>query len=189
SVTHPGAKTLAYAYDQGDRLSSVLDSEGLTTSYNYSDRNELTAVTHDGQTVSYVHDLVGRTTVIHLPNGVDARKTFSERNQLLFKEYDKGSSPLLTLKYAFNQVGQRVVGEQIDPTGSQLHRYGYNDRRELVASSLDGPHGQHVGIEYALDQNDNVTNNNGIPFTSNAADQLTKAGVTSLSYNGAGQAT
>jgi len=146
-------------------------------------------VTHANQTVSYVHDLIGETTLANYPNGVQAQQAFSERNQLLFKTYLKGTSPLITLKYGFNQLGQRIVGEQIDSTGSTLHRYGYNSRRELVASSVDGPKNQHSGMAYSLDQNDNLINDNGTPFTSNAADQLTKAGSTSLGYNGAGQAT
>ena len=189
SVTRPGNKTLTYSYDLGDRLSSVLDPEGLTTTYSYSNRNELNSVTHANQTVSYVHDLIGETTLANYPNGVQAQQAFSERNQLLFKTYLKGTSPLITLKYGFNQLGQRIVGEQIDSTGSTLHRYGYNSRRELVASSVDGPKNQHSGMAYSLDQNDNLINDNGTPFTSNAADQLTKAGSTSLGYNGAGQAT
>ena len=90
-----------------------------------------------------------------------------------------------SVEYAFNQVGQRVVGEQIDATGSVLRRYCYNARRELTESTKDGPKKNH----YSLDQNDNITNNNGTTFKSNGADQLLQAGSTALSYNSAGQAS
>ena len=94
-----------------------------------------------------------------------------------------------SVEYAFNQVGQRVVGEQIDASGSTLRRYGYNDRRQLIASTKTGPRGQQTSASYQLDDNDNITKNNGTTFQSNGADQLTAAGSIALSYNSAGQAT
>ena len=189
TMTRPGNKVLRYNYDPGDRLFQVVDPEGSTTDYGYSDRDEVESVTHDGKTVRYQHDILGRTTLTKMPNGVEARRIFSERDQLIHQEYVKSSNPLLTLKYGFNQVGQRIVGEQIDAAGSILKRFSYNDRRQLTGSTKDGPRRQHSESHYALDDNDNITNNNGTTFHSNAADQLTTAGAASLSYNSAGQAT
>ncbi|MEI2652876.1 MAG: hypothetical protein V9G12_12150 [Microthrixaceae bacterium] len=188
-ITHPGNKTLKYHFDQGDRLFKMVDPEGAATEYGLSDRNELTSVSHDGQTVRYSHDLVGRTYRTEYPNGVTAQRTFSERNQLLFKSYSKGSSPLITLKYAFNQVGQRVVDEKIAANGSVLKRFEYNARRQLIGSTRRAPNGRVTTQDYKLDDNDNITNKDGQTFANNNADQLTQAGSIGLAYNSAGQAT
>ncbi len=183
SVTHPGNKTLTYGYDLGDRLASSTDPEQSATTFGYSDRNELITATHDSQTVNYQHDLVGRTTLTQYPNGVSAQRAFSERNQLLYKNYTKSSSPLITLKYGFNQVDQRVVDEKIDPTGSTVKRFGYDDRRELTSSTRTDPKGKTEAVSYTFDQNHNLLSENKTSFSSNVADQLKSGAGSTLSYN------
>ena len=188
SIARPGNKNLQFTFDAGDRLSQILDPEGVTTDYTYSDRDELNSVRHDGQSIHYQRDLLGRMVQTSYPNGVVERQTFDERNQLLLKQYDRGCNPLLTLKYAFNQLGQRLTDEQIAPDGTVLKHFLYNDRRELVSSSRKkGATTTHN--DYQTDQNYNRTKRNNDDFVSNAADQLLQAGPTALGYNGAGQTT
>ena len=187
SVNHPGNKALHYFYDNGDRLIGQSDAENVATTYGYSDRNELTSVSHDGQTVGYQHDLVGRTVTAQYPNGVTCQQSFSERNQLLYRNYTHGANPLMTLKYAFNQVGQRTVDERNDQTGTVLRRFRYNQRRELIHSERKTCKGESES-DYAFDQNHNLVRKNGQVFQSNAEDELIRADATTLAYNAAGQA-
>ena len=71
--------------------------------------------------------------------GRSTRKT--SRNSGTVQGFSSNSRA--SVEYGFNQVGQRVVGEQIDSAGSVLKRYTYNDRRELTGSTKDGPQRQH----------------------------------------------
>ena len=188
SIARPGNKNLQFTFDEGDRLSQVLDPEGVATSYLYTDRNELRSALRDGQNIRYQRDLLGRMVQTDFPNGVSERQTFDERNRLLWKQYQRGGNPLLTLKYAFNQLGQRLTDELIAPDGNVLKHFTYNDRRELVHSTRTKG-GQTTQNDYQTDQNYNRTQRNSDSFVSNAADQLLQAGAQALSYNAAGQAT
>lgn len=188
SIARPGNKNLEFRFDDGDRLTQILDPEGVGTDYAYTDRDELKAVTREGRRVNYQRDLLGRMVQTDYPNGVTERQVFSERNQLLLKRYDRGAQPLLTLKYAFNQLGQRLTDDLTAPDGNVLRHFIYNERRELVRSTRTRGN-QTTQNNYQTDQNYNRTQRNDDTFTSNAADQLLQAGGVNLAYNGSGQAT
>ncbi len=186
-ISRPGGKTLTYGFDAGDRMTSCSDSDGGQTQYSYTDRDELASVSRDGQTIRYQHDLVGRVTGVTYPNGVNCRHQFSERNQLLKREYLNGSNPLLTLKYSFNQVGQRILDERISPQGTIQKNFGYDSQRHLTHSKRT--QGRDVSYHsYCFDDNDNITQKDGVNFTVNSDDQLKRAGTIQLGYNAAGQA-
>ncbi len=178
-------------YNVGDHLVSTLDPENGLTEYRYHQGNQLVQARHNNQTCSYQYDILGRTTAMQLPNGVRAQQVFDERDRLLYRDYKRGSSPLVTLKYAYNQLGQRILDDRTMPDGNQLTRFSYNQRLELVKSVRDrggcGPDEVHT---YAYDLNHNWTRKDGVAYTNNLADQLLEvAGGGSLSYNGAGQTT
>ncbi|MFN8607450.1 MAG: RHS repeat-associated core domain-containing protein [Vulcanimicrobiota bacterium] len=190
-VTHPGNRSLTYGFDDGDRLISTLDPENVRTDYAYNQRNQLVRASHDGQTISYFYDLLGRAIGMVYPNGVRGQQVFDERDRLLYRDYRKGATPLVTLKYAYNQLGQRILDDRTMPTGNQLARFTYNQRLELTRSERDrggcGPTEVH---SYAYDLNHNITKKDGVSYTNNLADQLLSvAGQGSLTYNDAGQAT
>lgn len=187
SIARPGNKNLQFTFDAGDRISQVLDPEGVSTNYFYTDRDELKSVLRDGQNIGYQRDLLGRMVQTDYPNGVRERQTFDERNRLLWKQYQRGGNPLLTMKYAFNQLGQRLTDELIAPDGNVLKHFSYNDRRELVHSTRKKG-SQTTQNDYQTDQNYNRTKINNDNFVSNAADQLLQAGANALTYNAAGQA-
>jgi RHS repeat-associated protein len=189
-ITHPGNKSLTYGYDQGDRLISILDPESVLTEYSFNERNQLVQARHDNQTVSYSYDILGRATSIQLPNGVRGQQVFDERDRLLYRNYRRGNSPLVTLKYAYNQLGQRVLDDRTMPNGNQLARFTYNQRLELVKSKRErggcAPPEVHT---YAYDLNHNRIEADGVNYSNNLADQLLSVGAGgSLTYNDAGQA-
>ena len=189
-ITHPGNKAIVYGYDPGDRLVSTLDPENVLTEYTYNQRNQLVQARHDEQVVSYSHDLLGRATEIQLPNGVRGQQVFDERDRLLLRRYQKGCNPLITLKYAYNQLGQRVLDDRTMPDGHQLARFTYNQRLELIKSKRErggcAPPEVHT---YAYDLNHNRIEADGVNYSNNLADQLLSVGAGgSLTYNDAGQA-
>lgn len=186
-ISRPNGKTLTYNFDSGDRPTSVQDSDGGNTQYTFNDRNELTSVSRDGQTIRYLHDLVGRVTSVQYPNGMVCSNRFTERNQLLRRDYVSGSSPLMTLRYAFNQVGQRILDERVSAQGTVIRNFGYDSQRHLTNSKRVQGH-QVTGQTYEFDDNDNIVVKSGTNFSVNADDQLTRAGTVHLGYNPAGQA-
>ena len=188
-VTHPGNRSLSYGYDQGDRLISTLDPENVATVYSYNQRNQMVAATHDGQTMQYGYDLLGRSTEIQYPNGVRGTQAFDERDRLLYRDYRKGGTPLVTLKYAYNQLGQRILDDRTMPNGNQLASFTYNQRLELTRSERRSGCAPPEVHSYAYDLNHNWTRKDGVSYTNNLADQLLSAGSNPLTYNDAGQTT
>lgn len=191
-VTHPGNRSLTYGYDAGDRLISTIDPENVATSYSYNQRNELICAIHDGQTMNYGYDLLGRATDVQYPNGVRGTQIFDERDRLLYRDYRKGGTPLVTLKYAYNQLGQRILDDRTMPNGNQLASFTYNQRLELTRSERrrGGDCGPGEVHSYAYDLNHNITKKDGVSYTNNLADQLLAvASGGTLTYNDSGAAT
>ena len=189
-VTHPGNRSLTYGYDAGDRLISTLDPENVVTAYSYNQRNELVQATHDGQVMNYGYDLLGRATEIQYPNGVRGTQVFDERDRLLYRAYRKDATPLVTLKYAYNQLGQRILDDRTMPNGNQLASFRYNQRLELTRSDRSRGCNPPEVHSYAYDLNHNITKKDGVSYTNNLADQLLSvAGAGTLTYNDSGAAT
>ena len=188
-IVHPGNKSLTYGYDQGDRLISTLDPENVLTEYVYNQRNQLTQARHDGQQMAYGYDLLGRATNIQYPNGVRGTQVFDERDRLLYRDYRKGVTPLVTLKYAYNQLGQRVLDDRSMPNGNQVARFDYNQRLELIRSERNRGCAPPEVHSYAYDLNHNFTKKDNVSYTNNLADQLLNVGSGTLTYNDSGQAT
>ena len=188
-ITHPGNRSLTYGYDQGDRLTSTLDPENVLTEYVYNQRNQLTRARHDGQQMAYGYDLLGRATDVQYPNGVRGTQVFDERDRLLYRDYRKGGTPLVTLKYAFNQLGQRILDDRTMPNGNQVARFDYNQRLELVRSERNRGCAPPEVHSYAYDLNHNFIKKDGVSYTNNLADQLLNVGSGTLTYNDSGQTT
>ena len=193
SIFRSDGKGISYIYDFQDRLQAIRDHEGDVTEYQYNERNELKAAIHQGQTVAYSYDRVGRRISTQLPNGIRSTQSFDERNRLLYLNYQKGNNPVLTYKYGHNQLGQRIVEEKNSAEQTKLSRYCYNTRRELIQSDRKIGNSPTVVTKYQYDLNHNRTAKNQFVYTNALGDQLTAynapSGNTSLSYNAQGQAT
>ena len=98
----------------------------------------------------------------------------------------------MTLKYAYNQLGQRILDDRTMPNGNQLASFTYNQRLELTRSERrrGGGCGPGEVHSYAYDLNPNITKKDGVSYTNNLADQLLSvAGGGTLTYNDSGAAT
>jgi RHS repeat-associated protein len=192
SILRSDGKEIRYGYDSNDRLEQVLDQQGESTQYAYNERNEVTRAEHDGQTVSYQYDPVGRRIGSTLPNGIQCRQEFDERNRLLYLNYQKGARPVLTYKYGHNQLGQRIVEEKTSAEQCKLTRYCFNARRELIQSDRRVGNGCGVRTNYRYDLNHNRIGQNQYRYQHNAADQLLNypgpGTAATLAYNAQGQA-
>src|SRR5690606_27790292 len=61
SETLPNTDIRTYTYDDGRRLASRLDQQGVTTSYGYDNANRLTGrIYPDGKNDAFTYDLAGR---------------------------------------------------------------------------------------------------------------------------------
>ena len=191
SIFRSDGKGITYHYDLNDRLQSIEDNESETTAYQYNERNQVVSATHAGHTVGYGYDIVGRRVRTDLPNGIQCRKSFDERNRLIYMNYQKGANPVLTYKYGHNQLGQRIVEEKNSAQQCKLTHYCYNPRRELISSDRRIGN-QHKVTNYRYDLNHNRVAQNQYTYQHNSADQLTSfpgpGSSKALAYNGQGQA-
>ena len=140
--------------------------------------------------MNYGYDLLGKATEIQYPNGVRGTQIFDERDRLLYRAYRKGANPLVTLKYAYNQLGQRILDDRTMPNGNQLASFKYNQRLELTRSERRRGCAPPEVHSYAYELNHNITKKDGVSYTNNLADQLLAvAGGGTLTYNDSGAAT
>lgn len=180
---------ISYGYDDADRL-TTMTADGDVTQYSYDDRDRLVQATLDGQSVHYAFDQADRPTLMSFSNGVSCQQVFNERDGLLSKRYLRGGSPLFSVKYAYNQLGQRKLEEKKTSNWTKSTRYAYNKRRELSNSYRKVNRGCTIETSYGYDLNHNRIKKDETRYRSNANDQLTTVQRPSqtLAYNTAGQA-
>jgi RHS repeat-associated protein len=158
-----GSATTSFAYDLRDHLIRVVDAEGHTTSYTWSDRDLLTeevseysgATTHrydeagdrietlDARSVPrrFVHDALGRTTEVDLPGT-------SEDTHFL---YDLAGVPFARGRLGSVRRGSTAVDYRFDRFG-RLTREGalaYDYDRNARRTEISYPNG--VRAEYGFD--------------------------------------
>ncbi len=212
-VKDDGCPSAIYSYDNADRLTSVIDALGQTTSYGYDAAGNRTSVTNArGQTTSYAYDALNRLqsstgplsrvtsyqydAASNLTQRTDARglvtKYFPDAlNRLDLLEHWNGQTLVDSVDYTYDVVSRRT--QMIDPTGTTT--YGYDALSRPTSITFPGP--KTVSYQY-----DNVGNRSRITYpdtkyvdyTYDAAhnlatvtDWLTKQ--TTYTYDNAGQLT
>jgi RHS repeat-associated protein len=83
SVADRNANTTAYAYDGGNRLTSITDPAGLVTTLTYSG-NRLSAVTDPAsRTTMFIHDGAGNLTEVRFPDGSTRKFAYDARHRMI----------------------------------------------------------------------------------------------------------
>lgn len=82
SKSYDGRRVAAYTYDLGGNLVRLEDDTGVTT-YQYGDRNELTAVTYpDSPRIQLAYDPSGNVTNLVYPDGTVVNSTYDAFNRM-----------------------------------------------------------------------------------------------------------
>jgi RHS repeat-associated protein len=79
----------------------------VTYSYDAADR--LTGLSNGSESLAYAYDAANRRTSLTLPNGLQAQYSYDAASQLLALSYMNGTTPIGTLSYAYDPVGNRIA--------------------------------------------------------------------------------
>lgn len=184
--------TIAYSYDDGDRLTEAADSANGTVERTFDDFDHLLSEETATSTVSYEYDELGRRTLMAVPDQDDVEYTYDNANRLT--DIAQG---LTYVQIAHDAAGRR--SELTLPNG-MVQAYSYDNASRLVGIDYQQGGISVGGIEYAYDAAGRRTKTWGpdartvLPdslssATYDAANQVIARGVTSFSYDANGNLT
>ena len=232
-LTHkafPEGRTIDYQYDARGFLTNVTDSAQGTTRMAFDDRGHMTGITypdgkgftfeyttggrrtrrigHDGYTLNYDYDAVGRLhSLSNGTGGLLVLYSYDAAGRLVRE--DKGNGTFTT--YAYDPAGQTVALTNCAPNGTAqsffnyaydakgnrlamitaagVTSYGYDGINQLTSVSYPG--GRSVTYAYDAAGNRTVVGENGsnTVYTANALNQYTQAGGTTFGYDADGNLT
>jgi YD repeat-containing protein len=201
--TLPGPKVNSYFYDNASNLSAFEDAGGRVT-YVYDARNLLVTLTEPStRQISFVYDTDHRRTETRYPNGVTQYIGYDASNRIerIWSQRVPGGPILTDFTYCYRRpLNETCTGgpetdtglrqRVIDKAGNRtLYSYDVLGRLTLAeertsAGALLNSYG------YTYDANSNRTsqtvNGQTTTYDHNSADQLTRAGTTTLSYDANG---
>ncbi|MBI3940437.1 MAG: RHS repeat protein [Acidobacteria bacterium] len=144
--------------DDGGRISTMTLSPGKTVTYAYDKRNLLTSVADwAGGAIRFTYDDAGRLATISRPNGVATTYNYDTADRLTGIAESKGptSLSLITLtRDGAGQIKEAARSAPLDPAPVQGNRnQSYNDADQIVGYSYDamGRLGTGGGRSYRWD--------------------------------------
>jgi len=178
--------TIAYTYDNLDRLVSETTSQGTVSYsydavgrrttmsvtgqesvyYGYDNGGRLTQITKGTSTVAFSYDPADRITSMTLPNGVVTEFGYDAGSQLTSLIYRKGATALGSLSYEYDATGQiaKMGGTLAHANLSQsLGSASYDSANEMLTFGTQG---------LTYDANGNLTGNGVSTYTWDARNQL-----------------
>ena len=97
--------TVSYTYDAAGRRATMSVPGQPTTVYAYDAGNRLTSITRDDQVVTFGYDAANRRTSLALPNGVTVAYGYDSASQLTSVVYSAGATTLGDLQYSYDADG------------------------------------------------------------------------------------
>ncbi|MCU0826005.1 MAG: hypothetical protein MUE52_01015 [Tabrizicola sp.] len=152
--------TLTYTYDALDRRTSMSDSLGGTTAYDWDVESRLATLTAPwGTDWTFGYDGDGRRT--SLTSSTGRVTTYGYTNSLLTAlSHAQAGVTLTDLSYAYGEDGQlTAIIDNLDPARSEVYAYDALNRLLQVAQGLPvSQGGAPIPVEdYAYDQEGNRT--------------------------------
>lgn len=127
-VTHDFTYDLA-----GRKLTAVHD--GVTLSYNYDDLGRLESQSHNGsKTISYVYDAAANVTKITYPDGWEADFVYDGLNRVTAANDNNGSTPRTLATLSYDRRSRRQTLSYANGTAAS---YDYSARGNLTDQALN----------------------------------------------------
>lgn len=207
-----GTTTTTFAYNprnvitQGTKTSGILNTD--TTSYGYDPVGNLTSYQDAGGTVGYAFDAANNltkltdptnaaTTFQYDPDNHRTSTTFPNQTNIQ-KAYDKSgrttsiavngpTSQFINNTYSYTAANGSDSGMLQTERNAQYQTlyHHYDGMNRLTQVQIAGG----SAYNYAYDAAGNLTSYEGTGYTNNTAEQLTKSGSTTLSYDNQGNQT
>jgi len=190
--------TVAIAYDNRSRVSSVTDVFGKVVGYGYDANSNPTQLTIGGSTnANYQYDIINRLTQLSdgnnlaftfaydqtnklilrtAPNGVDTTYQYDGLDRLTRLKYAHGATTLEDFQYQFNAVNN--ITQMADGAGA--HNYTYDALDRLTAAT----HPSQPDESYTFDDLGNRTaSHQGSSYSYQPFNRLVGANGSSLGYD------
>lgn len=109
SVIASGGKAISYTYDAVGNRISMTDQSGGVTQYTYDELNRLVSLTApDGKVTNYSYDAVSNLVNMNLPNNTQVNYHFDNLNRLLNLTNKKNiGDKISSFNYSYNLSGMR----------------------------------------------------------------------------------
>ncbi|KAF1084282.1 tRNA nuclease WapA precursor [Sporotomaculum syntrophicum] len=116
-----------YTYDNSNRLKTMHNKLGGQTitqySYNYDNNGNITSVTENGQTTSYIYDVLNRLTGVQRPGGEQLSYQYDSRgNRTTASPNDSGLDGFIPGDFSYSNWDQLATFT----TGGQTSNYSYD---------------------------------------------------------------
>lgn len=119
-----------YGYDAANRRTLLkLDGSNLAT-YAFDNADRLTGITNssDGTTTSFAYDIADRLTSRAYPNGVTTTYDYDGMSRLMRLKDVNAASTLFDRQYSYNSANQ--ISQIVEPSSSRL--FGYDNVNRLI---------------------------------------------------------
>ncbi len=178
--------TITYGYDNGNRLTKIVDSATGTYTLEYDEFNRLKSITTPTGTISYTYNEAEEPTSMSAPEQEPVKYTYDAAGRLT--ELKRGSQ---TASYTYDAANRRTGTKLVD--GIQ-ELYGYDEANELTSIAYKNGASTLGEIDYSYEPDgrreamwgtyahtalpETVTN-----ATYNADEEQTKLNTTKLTYD------
>jgi RHS repeat-associated protein len=183
--------TIAYSYDNGNRLTKIVDSTAGTYTPEYDELNRLKSLATPGGTISYTYDEANRRTSMTVPGQEALKYTYDEANRL--KELKRGSQ---AISFAYDEANRPTKTTLVDGVEEQ---YGYDEANELTSIAYKKGSTTLGELDYSYDLDGRreavwgsyarTSLPEALSATYNADNEQTERGGKKLSYDANGNLT
>jgi RHS repeat-associated protein len=140
-----GLAPITYSYNTIGQIGGITENNGArTTAFVYSSGHELQSITNAvGQSVSFEHDLAGRTTTQRLPDGATISYAYDAGENLT------GITPPGKAAHSFDYTAANQTASYAPPPiGAGVPATQYRYDLDGTLARVDRPDGRHVDLSY-----------------------------------------
>jgi RHS repeat-associated protein len=135
--------TIKYNYDNGNRLTKVVDSTSGTYTPEFDELNRLKSLATPGGTVSYTYDEANRRASMTAPGQEALKYTYDEANRL--KELKRGTQ---AVSFAYDEANRPTSTTLPDGVEEQ---YGYDEANQLTSIAYKKGSSTLGELDYSYD--------------------------------------
>jgi RHS repeat-associated protein len=184
--------TIKYEYDNGNRLTKVIDSISGTFTPEYDELNRLKSLATPNGMIKYEYDEANRRTSMTVPGQEAVKYTYDEANRL--KELTRGTQKV---SFAYDEANRPTKTTLVDGVEEN---YGYDTANELTSIAYKKGSTTLGELDYSYNTNSGREAvwgsyaRTGLPeaissATYNADNEQTERNSTKLSYDANGNLT